>query len=111
MGVRCQRDTSALAAETAAMQTVHELREQAERCVRIAATVNAADAAVLIQMARESLAGREQATQCGREGLTTSREGRHVGIVDDCAENLPWGRRHRGRVAHRKGLLGTIGAR
>ena len=37
------------------MQTAHELREQAERCVRIAATVNAEDAAVLIQMARESL--------------------------------------------------------
>jgi hypothetical protein len=37
------------------MQTARELREQAERCVRIAATVNAEDAAVLIQMARESL--------------------------------------------------------
>jgi hypothetical protein len=37
------------------MQTAGELREQAERCVRIAATVNAEDAAVLLQMARESL--------------------------------------------------------
>ena len=37
------------------MQSARELREQAERCVRIAATVNAEDAAALMQMARESL--------------------------------------------------------
>jgi hypothetical protein len=37
------------------MQSAKELREQAERCVRIAATVNADDAAALMQMARESL--------------------------------------------------------
>jgi len=37
-------------------QNATELREQAARCVRIAATLNPEDAAVLIGMARESLA-------------------------------------------------------
>ena len=37
------------------MQNAKELREQAARCARIAATLGADDAAVLVQLARESL--------------------------------------------------------
>jgi hypothetical protein len=38
------------------MQSATELREQAARCIRIAATLKDGDAAELIAMARESLA-------------------------------------------------------
>lgn len=38
------------------MQSASELREQAARCARIVPTLNDGDAAVLITLARESLA-------------------------------------------------------